>query len=141
MRKVGNFVLTGFASMTILLPVLGLTDPHSPDVKTGGISRKLVGHNDVPGTDMEMRTYLITYPPGAAAPPHHHPVVGLGYIVKGKAESKYQGHAAKIISENESFEDLAVIPHEVFKNLNADQSLVFVISYVAKKGAPVVETP
>jgi len=134
MNKLGNVVLTGWALLTFFLP-------HSPDMKTDAISRKLIGHSDVPGTDTEMRMYLITYPPGASAPPHHHPVVGLGYIVKGKAETQFQGHAPQIISENESFEDLAVVLHEVFKNLSADQPLVFVISYVVKKGAPVLETP
>jgi hypothetical protein len=36
------------------------------------VTRIELAQSDVPGTDLETRLYLITYPAGAAAPVHHH---------------------------------------------------------------------
>ncbi len=70
------------------------------------IARTLLEHHDLeesPG--WEMRLYLIHYEPGVAAPAHHHPVEGLGYVVRGSFESAFQGEAPVVIHEGQSFRD------------------------------------
>ena len=106
------------------------------------ISRTLLEHHDLeesPG--WETRLYLIHYEPGVAAPVHHHPVEGMGYVVRGSFESAFQGEAPVVIREGQSFRDRALVPHTLFRNLDPSKPLEFVIAYVVRKDAPVLETP
>jgi quercetin dioxygenase-like cupin family protein len=105
------------------------------------ITRTELERSDVPGTDMETRLYLIVYPPGAAAPIHHHPVEGLGYIIEGTARSGFGTEVPVTLTAGQSFRDKANVPHTVFENADNRKPLVFVIAYTVKKGAPVVEMP
>ena len=105
------------------------------------VTRTELAHSDVPGTDLETRLYLITYPPGAAAPVHHHPVEGLGYVLEGEARSAYAQNPPVTLSEGQSFIDLATTPHTLFENADRHRQLRFVIAYTVKKGAPVMEIP
>jgi len=105
------------------------------------VTRTELAHRDVPGTDLETRLYLITYPPGAAAPLHHHPVEGLGYILEGAARSAYGQNAPVTLTQGQSFVDLADVPHKLFENASARRPLRFLIAYTVKKGAPVIEIP
>jgi quercetin dioxygenase-like cupin family protein len=51
----------------------------SPDV-----TRELLQTSPVEGMPgWEMRLFLITYPPGADAGNHSHPVVGIGLVLEG----------------------------------------------------------
>jgi len=104
-------------------------------------TRVEIQRSDVPGTELETRLYLITYPPGASAPVHHHPVDGLGYILEGAARSAYGSDAPVTLVAGQSFHDLAVVPHTVFVNANPDKPLKFLVAYTVKKGAPVIEIP
>jgi len=111
-------------------------------VAAPSISRTLLEHHDVeesPG--WEARLYLIHYEPGVVAPVHHHPVEGMGYVLRGSFESAFQGEAPVIIHEGQSFRDRALVPHLLFRNLSASKPLDFLIAYVARKDSPVVETP
>jgi quercetin dioxygenase-like cupin family protein len=105
------------------------------------VTRIELAHGDVPGTDLETRLYLITYPAGAAAPVHHHPVQGLGYILEGEARSAYGQNPPVTLTERQSFVDLANVPHTLFENANPRGPLRFLIAYTVKKGAPVIEIP
>jgi quercetin dioxygenase-like cupin family protein len=106
------------------------------------ISRTLLQHRDLeesPG--WEMRLYSIHYEPGVAAPVHHHPVEGMGYVVRGSFESAFQGEAPVLVREGQSFRDRASAPHVLFRNVDPSTPLDFVIAYVVRKDSPVVETP
>jgi len=105
------------------------------------VTRQEIQRSDVPGTDLETRLYLITFPPGAVAPVHHHPVDGLGYIVEGMAESAYGNDAPVTLRAGQSFHDLAVVSHTLFRNADPDKPLKFLVAYTVKKGAPVIEVP
>jgi quercetin dioxygenase-like cupin family protein len=105
------------------------------------VTRIELAHSDVPGTDLETRLYLITYPPGAAAPLHHHPVEGLGYILEGAAQSAYGQNSPLTLTEGQSLVDLADVPHTIFENTDPHKSLRFLIAYTVEKGAPVIEIP
>jgi quercetin dioxygenase-like cupin family protein len=107
-----------------------------------GISRTLLDQSDLqdlPG--WETRMYLIEYAPGVAAPPHHHPAAGVGYVVSGSFESTFEGGKASEVREGQSFRDLPNVSHVMFKNTSATKPLKFVISYVVRKGAPVLVVP
>ncbi len=110
-------------------------------VPVGAVTRTLIEHSDVPGTDLETRLYVITYPPGSKAPAHHHPVVGLGYIIEASARSAYDNDVSVVLKAGQSFHDLADVPHTVFENADPHRSLSFVIAYTVRKGAPVIEIP
>jgi quercetin dioxygenase-like cupin family protein len=106
------------------------------------ISRTLLEHHDLqdmPG--WESRLYLIEYGPGVAAPVHHHPVVGMGYVVSGRFESAFEGEQPVTFGEGQSFTDRALVTHTLFRNPDPSKSLKFVLAYVVRKGEPVVETP
>jgi quercetin dioxygenase-like cupin family protein len=113
----------------------------SANTTPAAVTRVELAHSDVPGTDLETRLYLITYPPGAAAPLHHHPVEGLGYILEGAARSAYGQNPPVTLTEGQSFVDLADVPHTLFVNTNPRGPLRFLIAYTVKKGAPVIEIP
>lgn len=108
---------------------------------TSAVTRTEVGRSDVPGTDLETRVYLIVYPPGAAAPVHHHPVEGIGYIIEGTARSAFGADAPVVLTAGQSFRDLAMVPHTVFANVDAEKPLKFLVAYTVKKGAPVIDVP
>ena len=106
------------------------------------ITRTLLEQRDLeesPG--WETRLYLIHYEPGAAAPLHHHPVEGMGYVVRGSFESAFEGEAPVVVHDGQSFRDRAKVPHTLFRNADPSKPLDFVIAYVVRKGAPVMEAP
>jgi quercetin dioxygenase-like cupin family protein len=81
------------------------------------ISRTLLAHRDVPELPgWETRLYLIEYQGGVAAPVHHHPVEGIGYVVEGRFESAFDGEAPIVVRAGEGFRDRAIVPHVVFRN-------------------------
>jgi quercetin dioxygenase-like cupin family protein len=105
------------------------------------VTRVEIQRSDVPGTELETRLYLITYPPGASAPVHHHPVDGLGYILEGTAQSAYGSDAPTTIVAGQSFHDLPTVPHTYFVNADPEKPLKFLVAYTVKKGQPVIEIP
>jgi len=114
----------------------------SAQAQTEPIRRTLLGHCDLP--DMpgwELRLYLIEYAPGAAAPLHHHPVGGLGYVINGSFESAFDKEQPIVKHAGESFQDLRTTPHVLFRNTDRANPLKFVIAYVVPRGAPVVTIP
>jgi len=125
---------------TVFLPVFtkAADAPTPPALQA---TRVEIQRSDVPGTELETRLYLITFPPGASAPVHHHPVDGLGYILEGAARSAYGSDAPVTLVAGQSFHDLATVPHTVFVNANPDKPLKFLVAYTVKKGAPVIEIP
>lgn len=132
---------TIFVSALAGLFVLGFLGQALAQTPHDKIQRVLLEHHDIEGTDMELRIYRIAYPPGASAPPHHHPVVGLGYVVKGHAHSVFEGEQPKDYSAGDSFEDRAITEHVEFRNASATEPLIFVIAYAIKKGENTLEVP
>jgi quercetin dioxygenase-like cupin family protein len=115
----------------------------NPDRKADdGITRTLLDQSDLPEfPGWETRMYLIEYAPGVAAPRHHHPVGGIGYVVSGSFESAFEGGKTTVVHEGQSFRDLADVPHVTFKNTDTSKPLKFIVSYVVRKGTPVVVVP
>jgi quercetin dioxygenase-like cupin family protein len=116
--------------------------PERPSTTTStGIKRTELERRKIAGTEQEMRLYLIVYPPGVAAPVHHHPTVGMGYILEGTFESAFGSDKPRIYHAGQSFQDLAIVPHTIFRNVDKHKPLKFLAYYIVKSGKPVIVTP
>jgi quercetin dioxygenase-like cupin family protein len=86
------------------------------------IERVEIQRSEVPGTNLEMRIILATYPPGAAVPVHHHPVAGINYILEGAVETAFDNDAPRTYKAGQSFQDLAIHPHTMIAAIWAKAS-------------------
>ncbi len=102
--------------------------------KDGRISRKVIERSEIPGSNEELQMILIEYPPGAEAPPHIHPVVGLNYIIDGTAQSQYEGEPLKILRAGDTYQDQANRKHLVFKNESKTKKLKFLVTCKIRSG-------
>jgi quercetin dioxygenase-like cupin family protein len=112
-------------------------DSGATDIRRSLLRSSLV--EGLPG--WETRLYLIEYPPGADGSGHHHPVVGLGYMLRGTILSAFGDEEPITIREGESFLDAAHQIHTVSRNASKTEQLCFVIAYTVKQGAPVTVLP
>ena len=113
MRRVSCSLLIVLVTCFGSLPAFAI-GPHSAlPGSQQKIERVEIQRSEVPGTDLEMRVLLVTYPPGAAAPVHHHPVVGINYILEGTAETAFDNDPPRTYKAGESFQDLAIRPHTI----------------------------
>lgn len=108
---------------------------------SGAISGKLLERHEVAGSDQDLTLVEITFAPGAAAPLHHHPVPGLNFIVAGTAESAYGNDQPRIYRAGESLQDLAGVPHTLFRNPDQAAPLRFLIFYVLGRDQPYTVFP
>lgn len=90
----------------------------------GPVSRRTLERAALPD-GWELRLMRIEYAPGAAAEPHRHPVAGVCYVLHGEAESQYEGRSPVTLRAGDSYEDLAEIPHRVWRNRSDSEALVF----------------
>lgn len=138
-----RFAAIGLALVT--LACAGLARPSelaTPAPGPRSVSRTLLLRQDLPNLPgWETRLYLIEYPPGVAAPLHHHPVEGLGYVISGRFESAFDGERATVVSAGQSFRERALVPHILFRNADPQHALKFVIAFVVARDTPVVVTP
>ena len=106
------------------------------------IKRTLLRTSPVEGLPgWETRLYLIEYAPGADGSGHHHPVVGIGYMLSGTILSAFGNESATAIHQGESFVDAAHEIHTVSKNASKAEPLRFVIAYTVRQGEPVTVLP
>jgi quercetin dioxygenase-like cupin family protein len=106
------------------------------------IRRTLLCSSPVEGLpEWETRLYLIEYAPGADGSGHHHPVVGLVYMLRGTILSAFGDERPVAIREGESFVDAAHQIHTVSRNASKAEPLRFVIAYTVKRGEPVTVLP
>ena len=88
---------------------------------------------DLPG--WEMRLFLITYPPGADASNHSHPVVGVGTVLEGTIVSAFDDDPEETFTAGQSFTDRASF-HRVSRNGSETDLLKFLIAYTVREGEP-----
>ncbi len=84
----------------------------------------------------ETRLYLIEYGPGAVAPLHVHPVVGVGQVLEGSFASAFGDEPMTEVHAGQGFVDPAGVPHRAFRNLSADRPLRFLIAYTIHPNEP-----
>jgi quercetin dioxygenase-like cupin family protein len=106
------------------------------------IRRTLLCSSPVEGLPgWETRLYLIEYARGADGSGHHHPAVGLGYMLHGTILSAFGEKQPIAIREGESFVDAAHEIHTVSRNASQTEPLRFVMAYTVKRGEPVTVLP
>ena len=104
------------------------------------IRRQLLDQRPAEGAPgLETQLWLIDYPPGASAPSHHHPVVGIGYVIEGAFDSEFAGQAPLHVSAGQSFVDPARIEHRLFRNSSSSRPLKMLVAYTIPSGLPPVE--
>lgn len=136
LRFAGPCLMTALVSSA----ALSASAEPSPTQLSPGITRKLLEERPVEGVPgMKTQLWQIEYPPGASAPPHHHPVVGIGYVIEGAFDSGFAGAPLAHVSAGQSFVDPARVEHRVFRNASSRQALKFVVAYTIPGGTPIVE--
>lgn len=83
----------------------------------------------------EMRLFLITYPAGADASGHSHPVPGIGMVLEGSIISAFDDDPEETISAGQSFRDRASF-HRVSRNASDTEAITFLIAYTVRVGEP-----
>jgi quercetin dioxygenase-like cupin family protein len=95
---------------------------------------------EIPGIDdREAVMFLLSLAPGAAAPVHSHPGIGIGYVLEGVYESQYEGEALKRFTAGDAIYDLAQTPHLIARNGSQTEPLRFIMTFIVKKGDPTIE--
>jgi quercetin dioxygenase-like cupin family protein len=106
------------------------------------IRRTLLCSSPVEGlAGWETRLYLVEYPPGGDSGGHHHPVIGVGYMLSGTILSAFGNEPPVSIGEGESFVDPAHQIHTVSRNASKTEPVRFVVAYTVKQGEPVTVLP
>jgi quercetin dioxygenase-like cupin family protein len=86
---------------------------------------------DLPG--WEVRLFLITYPPGANANNHSHPVVGVGFVLEGSMISAFDDDPEETFVAGQSFVDPASY-HRIVRNGSDTKPMKFLIAYTVRTG-------
>lgn len=119
---------TAVRALTLATMLINLTSAYATGTSNiPPITRTVLEHHPIPGTDQSMELILVTFQPGVSAPLHHHPVAGLNYIVEGTAESAYGHDVPKLYREGDTLQDLPNVPHTVFRNPDKNKVLRFLI--------------
>jgi quercetin dioxygenase-like cupin family protein len=106
---------------------------------TGTASRTELMRRAIPGAgNLEAVMYLLSLPPGAAAPAHRHPGIGVGYVLEGVYESQYEGEELKQFTAGDSIYDLAHTPHLIARNGSASKPLRFIMTFIVATGQPTI---
>jgi quercetin dioxygenase-like cupin family protein len=114
------------------------TAPKFAALSSGKIRRTLIGSQQATGLPgWETRLYLIEYGPGAVAPLHIHPVVGVGYVLEGRFESAFGTEPPVFVETGQQFIDPAGVPHRLFRNASSDRALRFLVAYTIRTGEPI----
>ena len=102
---------------------------------TSTASRTELMRRAIPGAEnLEAVMYLLSLPPGATAPAHRHPGIGVGYVLEGVYESQYEGEELKRFTAGDSIYDLAYTPHAGGRP--SDVKVRVSSTYVVEKGKP-----
>ena len=122
-----GFVRAVAMAVVMAICVCGIAPAWAVTSATQPITRTLLERRPIPGTDQEMQLILVVFQPGAASPLHHHPVAGLSYIIEGTAESAYGNDPPKLYHTGDTLQDLANVPHTIFRNPDQRKPLRFLI--------------
>jgi quercetin dioxygenase-like cupin family protein len=103
------------------------------------IQREVVQRGPISSSGLELVAYRITYPPGASAPSHCHPAVGIGYVIEGEFESQFLGGSITHKRAGDTFMDEAITEHVLFRNPSKTAPLVFLITYALPPGTAALQ--
>src|ERR1700691_5694739 len=105
MRK--RFRIPGFL-LAVLVPAALVTGhaaspsiSSSPDARVRPVFSQALPKLD--GSELQVTTVEVTYPPGGSSAPHSHPCPVIGYVLKGAVRMQVKGGAAATYTAGESF--------------------------------------
>ncbi len=136
--------LKWLAAWMLAAGVFGSISPRTADAAEAAvppITRTVLERRAIPGTDQEMQMILVVFQPGAASPLHHHPEPGLNYILEGTAESAYGKETPKRYHAGDTLQDIAGLPHTIFRNPDPHKVLRFLIFANLHAGEPYLIVP
>jgi len=90
--------------------------------------------------DVEVKTVLITLPPGSpGSPPHRHPGPAFGYVLRGELVLQLDGEPARVIKAGEAFWEPGgdLIHHRGANNL-PDAETAYLVTLIGAAGHPVL---
>jgi quercetin dioxygenase-like cupin family protein len=103
------------------------------------IVRRLLAQRDVPDIPgMELRLYLMEFPPGAESKVHVHLTPGVGYVVEGSFESSFGTDPVTVKRAGDGFVDMPGAPHH-FRNADSARPLRFVFAGTFHKDEPLFQ--
>ncbi|NIK62158.1 cupin domain-containing protein [Kribbella shirazensis] len=90
--------------------------------------------------DLEVRTVLITLPPGSAgSPPHRHPGPAFGYVLSGEVIIELEGEPERVVKAGEAFwEPGGDLIHYSGANNLPDAETSYVVTLLGTAGQPVL---
>lgn len=115
-------------------------DTHTVTAAPAKVQRRLLETRPVEGSPgEETQLWLVEYPPGAEAPRHRHPALGVGYVLEGAFESAFGSEQPITVRAGQSFIESPHVEHRLFRNASTQSPLKFVMSFTFPKGTPVLE--
>lgn len=129
----------GAALLTLRPPSLARAQAASPAGSKPTL--RVLERHEVAGTDQDMSLVEVVFPPGLVAALHHHLVPGLNFIVEGVAESAYATDPPRTYRAGDTLQDLANVPHTIFRNPDGAAPLRFLIFYVLGRNQPYTAFP
>lgn len=131
--------IVGVVSAVFGLVAGALAQPAAtgPD-NAGGAQRKVVLTQElketIDGTDSQVVTLELTYPPGAGTPKHQHAGSVFVYVIEGAIESQIEGQPLQTYKQGETFFVPAGAMHLVARNASAEKPAKFLAVFLTKKG-------
>lgn len=84
----------------------------------------------------EVRMELVTFPPGAAAPEHHHPGHVFVYVLEGQIISQLDDGPADTFKAGDSFYEPTNGLHAVTKNPSDSETAKILVFMIMEEGKP-----
>ena len=90
--------------------------------------------------DLEVKTVLITLPPGSkGSPPHFHPGPAFGYVIEGELVMELEGEPERVIKAGQAFwEPGGDLVHYQGANNLPDGETSYVVTLLGTAGHPVL---
>jgi quercetin dioxygenase-like cupin family protein len=116
----------------LAVPVFAQQAPVSP----APVQRTPIGKTEVPGSNYEVITAMVTLQPGFKAGRHNHPGVVQAQVLEGEFMIQFDGEPEKIFKAGQSLE----VPAGKIHNEGAVGSVPakLIAVYVVEKGKPLV---
>ena len=123
---------TALAAATLAIPAAAQQAPVQP----APVTRTPIGKTEVPGSNYEVITAMVTLQPGFKAGRHTHPGTVQAQVLEGEFMIQFDGEPEKIFKAGQSLE----VPNQAIHNEGAVGSVPakLIAVYVVEKGKPLV---
>ncbi len=123
------------AAFTAIAFAVPATAQQAP-VQPAPVTRTPIGKTEVPGSNYEVITAMVTIQPGFKAGRHNHPGTVQAQVLEGEFMIQFDGEPEKIFKAGQSLE----VPNQAIHNEGALGSVPakLIAVYVVEKGKPLV---